>query len=61
MHGKHDPLVTVDHGHALEAAAANATLVLFDGGHNNLPNGPEVAVYRSKINDLLERAGVLPE
>lgn len=61
MHGERDSIVPASHAPALEKAAANATLVLFDAEHNDLPNGLEVGMYRSEIYDLLQRAGVLAE
>lgn len=59
MHGKHDTIVPVSHGQKLKAAAKDATLVLFESGHNDLPSGAEVGMYRSEVIELLVRAGVL--
>ena len=61
MHGKADAMIPVSQAQKLEAAAADARLVLFDAHHNSLPNGSEVLLYRQEINDLLKRAGVFPE
>ena len=61
MHGKDDTIVPVSHGQKLEAAASDATLVLFDAGHNDLPNGLEIATYRSEVHDHLVHAGVIGE
>ena len=61
MHGKRDSIVPVSHAHALKAAANDATLVLFDSEHNDLPSGSDVSKYRSEVYDLLERAGVLQD
>jgi len=59
MHGEHDEIFHVSHAHRLEAAASDAALVLFDAGHNDLPNGAEVATYHGAVREHLERAGVL--
>lgn len=61
LHGKHDTIVPVSHGHRLKAAAEDATLVLFESGHNDLPSGAEVGLYRSEVHDHLLRAEILPE
>ncbi|MEM9345685.1 MAG: alpha/beta hydrolase [Planctomycetota bacterium] len=58
LHGQADKVVPVSHGHKLEAVAKDATLVLFDAGHNDLPNGLEIGKYRSEVYDHLVRAGV---
>lgn len=59
MHGERDSIVPISHAHALEAAAADATLVLFDADHNDLPSGPDVQAYRRAVEELLRRAGTI--
>ncbi|MBX2851775.1 MAG: alpha/beta hydrolase [Phycisphaeraceae bacterium] len=59
MHGRHDTIVPVGHASKLEAAADDARVLLFDAGHNDLPNGDEITVYRGEIEEHLKRAGVL--
>lgn len=59
MHGEHDTIVPVSHAHTLDDAANDSTLVMFDAGHNDLPNGLETAMYRGEVHDLLVRAGVI--
>ncbi|MEM9108792.1 MAG: alpha/beta hydrolase [Planctomycetota bacterium] len=58
MHGQRDSVIPTRHARDLETAASDATLVLFDAGHNDLPNGIEVGKYRSQVHDHLMRAGV---
>lgn len=59
MHGQRDSIVPISHAHRLKQAAADATLVMFDSDHNDLPSGPEVATYHGAVREHLEQAGVL--
>lgn len=60
MHGKHDSIVPVSHARKLKAASRDATLLLFESDHNDLPSAPEANAYRAAIRFLLEKSSVLP-
>lgn len=59
MHGEHDEIFPVSHGHALKEAGLQTSLVLFDASHNTLPNGPETALYYDVVYGLLQRAELI--
>jgi len=59
MHGQRDEIFPVSHARKLEAAADDATLELFDSGHNDLPTSVEMPKYRSAVHELLDRARIL--
>lgn len=58
MHGRRDEIIPYTHGETLARLAPDATLVAFDSGHNDLPQG---AAYWAAIDALLARAGIRPE
>lgn len=60
MHGKADMIVPSGHAQDLEAAAKDATLLMFHADHNTLPSPAEAAKYQSAIREHLEAAGVIP-
>jgi fermentation-respiration switch protein FrsA (DUF1100 family) len=56
IHGTSDALIPPDHARALAAAAAQGTLVWFEGGHNDPPAHD---AYWAAIRGLLVDSGVL--
>ncbi len=56
IHGRHDDIVSVDHGISLSRAAPQATLILYDCGHNDLP--PDRQVWFSDITKFLRENGI---
>lgn len=59
MHGQRDSIVPVVHAHALNAAANDATLVLFDADHNTLPEAAQVDLYKTSVAIHLAEAGLI--
>ena len=59
MHGKSDEIVPVSHSEALNKAARDSTLVLFNASHNSLPTPLEKAKYDSVVRKHLEYSSVL--
>ncbi len=57
FHGTRDGLVPVSHGKKLAASNPNATLKLYDVGHNDLP--PPGSDYWQHIEQTLRRASLL--
>lgn len=56
FHGTRDRLVPVANGRTLAASNPEATLVLYEVGHNDLP--PRGSDYWAQIDAVLRRAGV---
>lgn len=54
LHGTADQIIPFAHGERLAEVAADAELVAFESGHNDLPHG---ARYWQAIDRLIERAG----
>lgn len=59
MHGEHDTIVPLGHAKALDKAARDSTLIVFDADHNTLPTPAEAANYGSAVYKHLKDAGVL--
>lgn len=57
IHGKKDTIIPFDHARRLATAAADASLVAYDCGHNDLP--PDPAHYWQAIFDFLQRCGII--
>jgi len=55
LHGREDEIIPFEHGRALATLAADAELVDFASGHNDMPHD---ARYWAAIDRLLERAGI---
>ncbi len=55
LHGRRDEIIPFDHGRTLAERAADAELVEFASGHNDLPDGER---YWAAIDRLIERAGL---
>lgn len=58
VHGKSDTLIPVEHAQRLHETAKDATLVLFEGGHNDTP--PSWAELWPEIDGFLSAAGLMP-
>ena len=56
IHGREDTLIPVSHAERLHAAADDATLVLYDAGHNDLP--PSNTAYWADIDAFLSASGL---
>ena len=59
MHGKDDEIFPLANAHALDNAAKQSTLVVFDASHNTLPMPNEATLYEQSVNEHLKKAGVL--
>jgi uncharacterized protein len=56
IHGRTDTLIPMSHAERLHAAAEEATLVLYDAGHNDLPPAP--AQYWADIHAFLSASSL---
>ncbi|WP_435550497.1 alpha/beta hydrolase [Desulfobacterium sp. N47] len=57
IHGKHDEVITYEHGIALSKAAKNSTMIAYDSGHNEFP--PDPLLFWKDIKIFLAKSGVI--
>jgi fermentation-respiration switch protein FrsA (DUF1100 family) len=57
LHGSEDQTIPIEHGRRLARAHANAELVVYASGHNDMP--PPGSDYWARIERLLRRAEVI--
>lgn len=57
VHGRDDQIIPFAHAERLADAAANATLVAYDCGHNDMPPDPQH--YWRTIFDFLKQSGII--
>jgi uncharacterized protein len=56
MHGTSDEVIPFAHGQALQAAAQNGKMIVYEAGHNDCP--PEWAVFWRDVEDFLKANGI---
>lgn len=57
FHGRRDSIVPFSHAEALQAASPRATLVTYEGDHNDAP--PDAVAHERRIAEFLREHGVL--
>ena len=57
IHGRFDEVVPFSHGRALNAAARNAKMMVYEAGHNDCP--PDWAVFWRDVEEFVRVNGIL--
>ena len=57
IHGKYDEIIPFAHGVALDRAAPNGKMIVYQCGHNDLP--PDPLIYWSDIKQFLHANGII--